>query len=285
MPVSQAREGDVVLFISKDRKRYLVRLTQDGALHTKHGVIPHGDIIGQPLGRKVLTHLGVPFLVLEPSTEDLVLELKRATQIMFPKDIGYTLVKLGVQSGSRVVEAGTGSGGLTLALARVVGPQGRVYSYESNPQALALARKNLESLGLLDRVELKERDIAAGFDETDVDALFLDVRHPWEYLAQARAALKQGGFFGAIVPTTNQVSQLLEGLAEFAFAYVQVEELFVREYKTVPGRLRPMDRMVAHTGYLIFARKVESPFGQIVGHGAGKIVWPPEPETPDSEEE
>jgi len=137
--VSQAREGDVVLFVSKDRKRYLVRLTQDGALHTKHGVIPHADIIGQPLGRKVLTHLGAPFLVLEPSTEDLVLELKRATQIMFPKDIGYTLMKLGVQSGSRVVEAGTGSGGLTLALARAVGPQGRVYSYEPHPHALAPA--------------------------------------------------------------------------------------------------------------------------------------------------
>lgn len=284
--MSQAREGDVVLFISKDRKRYLVRLAQDGALHTKHGVIPHADIIGQPLGRKVLTHLGAPFLVLEPSTEDLILELKRATQIMFPKDIAHTLIKLGVQAGSRVVEAGTGSGGLTLALARAVGPSGRVYSYESNPQALALARKNLESLGLLDRVELKERDIAQGFDETDVDALFLDVRHPWEYLAQARAALKQGGFFGAIVPTTNQVTQLLEGLAQFAFANVQVEELFVREYKTVPGRLRPMDRMIGHTGYLIFARSVESPFGQIVGHGAGKIIWPPDEFTSaDSEEE
>ena len=284
--MAEAREGDVVLFIAKDRKRYLVRLSQDGALHTKHGVIAHAEVIGRPLGRKVLTHLGVPFLVLEPSTEDLILELKRATQIMFPKDIGYTLMKLGVQAGSRVVEAGTGSGGLTLALARAVGPQGRVYSYESNPQALALARKNLESLGLLDRVELKERDIAQGFDETDVDALFLDVRHPWEYLPQARAALKQGGFFGAIVPTTNQVAQLLEGLAQFAFANVQVEELLVREYKTLPGRLRPMDRMIAHTGYLVFARPVETPFGQVIGHGAGKIVWPPDDsDAADSEEE
>lgn len=274
--MTPAREGDVVLFISKDRKRYLVRLAQDGALHTKHGVISHADIIGQPLGRKVLTHLGVPFLVLEPSTEDLILELKRATQIMYPKDIAHTLMKLGVQTGSRVVEAGTGSGGLTLALARAVGPQGRVYSYESNPQALALAHRNLESLGLLDRVELKERDIAHGFDEADVDALFLDVRHPWQYLAQARAALKQGGFFGAIVPTTNQIIQLLEGLADFAFANVQVEEVLVREYKTVPGRLRPMDRMIAHTGFLIFARAVETPFGQVIGHGAGKIIWPPD---------
>jgi tRNA (adenine57-N1/adenine58-N1)-methyltransferase len=281
--LSQAREGDLVLFISKDRRRYLVRLSEDGALHTKNGVIPHAEVIGHPLGRTVQTHLGVPFLVLEPATDDLIVELKRTTQIMFPKDIGYALMKLGVHPGNRVVEAGTGSGGLTLALARAVGADGRIYSYDSNPQALALALKNLQAMGLADRVELKERDIAEGFDETDVDALFLDVRHPWEYLGQARSALKQGGFFGAIVPTTNQVAALLDGLARFAFANVQVEELLVRGWKTLPGRLRPMDRMIAHTGYLIFARPVESPFGQVIGHGAGKIVWPPD-ETADNEE-
>ena len=259
--MSQAREGDLVLFISKDRRRYLVRLSEDGALHTKNGVIPHAEVIGHPLGRTVQTHLGVPFLVLEPATDDLIVELKRTTQIMFPKDIGYALMKLGVHPGNRVVEAGTGSGGLTLAL----------------------AVKNLQAMGLADCVDLKERDIAEGFDETDVDALFLDVRHPWEYLGQARSALKQGGFFGAIVPTTNQVAALLDGLARFAFANVQVEELWVRGWKTLPGRLRPMDRMIAHTGYLIFARPVESPFGQVIGHGAGKIVWPPD-ETADNEE-
>lgn len=281
--MSQAREGDLVLFISKDRRRYLVRLSEDGALHTKNGVIPHAEVIGHPLGRTVQTHLGVPFLVLEPATDDLIVELKRTTQIMFPKDIGYALMKLGVHPGNRVVEAGTGSGGLTLALARAVGADGRIYSYDSNPQALALALKNLQVMGLADCVDLKERDIAEGFDETDVDALFLDVRHPWEYLGQARSALKQGGFFGAIVPTTNQVAALLDGLARFAFANVQVEELWVRGWKTLPGRLRPMDRMIAHTGYLIFARPVESPFGQVIGHGAGKIVWPPD-ETADNEE-
>ena len=283
--MSQAREGDLVLFISKDRRRYLVRLAADGALHTKNGVIPHADVIGQPLGRAVQTHMGVPFLVLEPGTDDLIQELKRTTQIMFPKDIGYTLMKLGIHHGNRVIEAGTGSGGLTLALARAAGPTGRIYSYDSNPQALALARRNLEAMGLAENVELKERDIADGFDETGVDALFLDVRHPWDYLAQARAALKQGGFFGAIVPTTNQVAALLDGVAQHAFANVQVEELWVRGWKTLPGRLRPMDRMIAHTGYLIFARPVESAFGLVIGHGAGKIVWPPDEITADSEEE
>ncbi len=204
-----------------------------------------------------------PFVILEPSTCDLISELKRTTQIMYPKDIGYVLIKLNVTPDSRVIEAGTGSGGLTLALARVLGPAGRLYSYEVRPDVLRLAQKNLGSMGLTDRVELKLRDIADGFDETDVDALFLDVRDPGPYLPQALAALKDGGFFGAILPTTNQVSDLLEAMeAQHNLGQIEVEEIVVRPYKAVPARLRPVDRMIAHTGYLIFARKVSREVSQ-----------------------
>jgi len=255
--VRRARENDLVFLISKDRKSFIVRLGADECLQTHRGMIRHDDLIGQPLGREVQSHLGYPFLVLEPSTHDLILNLKRTTQIMYPKDIGYLLLKMNVGANSRVVEAGTGSGGLTLALARAVMPTGRVYSYEVKPDVLKLAAKNLEGLDLLPFVELKERDIAEGFDEMDIDALFLDLRPPWEYLAQAHAALKSGGFFGATLPTTNQVVRLIRALPEHGFSAVEVEEMLLRPYKAVPGRLRPMDRMVAHTGYLIFARKIE----------------------------
>jgi tRNA (adenine57-N1/adenine58-N1)-methyltransferase len=132
-----------------------------------------------------------------------------------------------------------------------------VYSYEVRPDILALARKNLEAVGLAENVALVEADIAEGFGQTDVDAVFLDVRRPWDYLTHVDAALKDSGFFGAIVPTTNQVSELVRGLeAEQTFGYIEVEELLLRPLKAVPNRLRPVDRMVAHTGYLIFARKV-----------------------------
>jgi tRNA (adenine57-N1/adenine58-N1)-methyltransferase len=117
-----------------------------------------------------------------------------------------------------------------------------------------LARKNLAQLGLADHVEFKLRDIVEGFDERDVDALFLDVPSPWDYLAQAHEALAGGGFFGSILPTTNQVSRLIGALESASFGLVEVQELLLRQYKAVPARLRPMDRMVAHTGYLIFAR-------------------------------
>jgi len=258
-----ARENDLVLLISQDRKQFVLRLRAGGQLQTHRGCIDHDDLLGQPLGREIRTHLGYPLVVLEPSTFDLIQQLKRTTQIMYPKDIGYLLLKLSVRPGSRVVEAGTGSGGLTLALARVLGAEGRLYSYEVRADILSLAQRNLEALGLTANVEFKLRDIADGFDETDVDALFLDVRQPWLYLSQVGQALKDSGFLGAILPTTNQVADLVAGLeAQRTFANIEVEEILVRPYKAVPDRLRPADRMIAHTGYLIFARKVSREVSQ-----------------------
>jgi tRNA (adenine57-N1/adenine58-N1)-methyltransferase len=261
--MKRAKENDLVLLIGQDRKQYIQRLKAGGQLQTHRGVIEHDDLLGQPLGREIHSHMGYAFVVVEPSTFDLVTLLRRTTQIMYPKDIGYALLKLNVQPGGRVVEAGTGSGGLTLALARAVGPEGRLYSYEVRADILKLARENLEALGLAGVVDFKQRDIAEGLDERDVDALFLDVRRPWAYLEQVVEALKDSGFFGAILPTTNQVVELVRGLeATGTFAQIEVEEILVRPYKAVPTRLRPMDRMVAHTGYLIFARKVSREVGQ-----------------------
>lgn len=254
-----AEEGDLVLLIAQNRQQFIVRLAQGGELQTHKGIVRFDDLIGHPLGREVRTHLGQPLLALEPSLHDLIKDLRRTTQIMFPKDIGYLLLKMNIGPSCRVVEAGTGSGGLTVALARMVGPTGRVFSYEVRADVLSLARKNLARVGLLERVDLKERDIGQGFDEEGVDAVFLDLRSPWDYLTPAWMALKGGGFFGAFLPTTNQVSQLVRALPGVGFGAVEVEELLLRSYKAVPDRLRPADRMVAHTGYLTFARKLVSP--------------------------
>ena len=129
--------------------------------------------------------------------------------------------------------------------------------YEIREDMQNLARKNLERLGLASRVDLKLRDIRLGFDETDADAGFLDVPNPWDYIRQIRSALKPGAPLGAIVPTTNQVQDLLPALRRNGFAFVEVCEILLRYYKPEPARLRPVDRMVAHTGFLIFGRRVE----------------------------
>jgi len=252
------RPGDwVQLTQVQGRRFFLFRLTPGEQLHTHKGIIAHDALIGIPWGSRVTTHLGVPFYVLPPSLSDILRETKRRTQILFPKDIGYILLRLSVGPGTHIIEAGTGSGALTTALAYAVGEQGRVYSYERRPEMQALARQNLALWGLEGRVTFHLHDIAEGFFERGVDALFLDVPTPEAYVAQVRAALRPGGFFGALVPTTNQVSRLVAALAAAHFAFIEVAEILLRFYKPVPERLRPTDRMVAHTGYLIFARPVE----------------------------
>jgi tRNA (adenine57-N1/adenine58-N1)-methyltransferase len=248
---------DTALFISRDHKRYLVRIKAGDTLQTHRGVIQHDACIGGPWGRELRTHLDYPFLLLDPSTADLIQDIKRTTQIIFPKDVGYILLKLSIQPGVTVIEAGSGSGGLTLALARAAMPGGRVISYEVRPEMQHLARKNLDRVGLADQVEFKLQDITAGFDEIGVDAIFLDVPEPSNHLDAVAQALRSGGYFGTLVPTMNQISRLLVRMQARPFGLIEVQELMLREYKTVPERLRPLDRMVAHTGYLIFARKFE----------------------------
>lgn len=256
MPGAAAAAGDLILLVGKDRKTFIRRLEPGEKLQTHRGEILFDDLIGVLYGSEVRTHLGRSFYLLAPTTNDLILDLRRESQIMFPKDLGYAIMKMGIRPGSVVVEAGTGSGALTLTLATIVGPDGRVFSYDRRADMQRLARQNLRKVGLDARVTFKQRDISQGFDEADVEALFLDVLSPWEYLAQARAALRGGGVLGCIVPTMNQVQELVRALYDGPWFLVEVEEVLLRGYKVVPERIRPEDRMVAHTGYLLFARAV-----------------------------
>jgi tRNA (adenine57-N1/adenine58-N1)-methyltransferase len=248
--------GDRVLLLTSDQKRYLITLSPPNSLHTHQGIYHHADLVDLPLGSIVKSHQGHESLIMEPSLADLIQHIKRATQIIYPKDAAYLVHRMNLRAGSRVVEAGTGSGGLTIALAWAVAPTGRVYTYEARQENFQQARRNLERVDLLSHVTMYQRSIRDGFEETDADALFLDVRHPWDFLPQVQNALHTGGFFASLVPTTNQVSQLLEALEANAFADIGVEELLLRRYKPVPERLRPEDEMVAHTGYLVFARSI-----------------------------
>ena len=255
---THAQPGDLALLVGLRHKHFIFPLIPGGTFHTHRGILSHDELIGKPWGSQVFSHQGSPFFMLQPSLADLLLDLKRSTQIMYPKDIGFILTSMSIGPGQRVMEAGTGSGSMTIALAYAVGSQGQVISYEVRPDMQNLARKNLERLGLDSRVEFKLRDIGEGLDETDVDAFFLDVPNPYDYVAQIRAALKPGGFFCALVPTFNQVAQLLHALRQGRFAFIEVCEILLRYYKPEPTRLRPTDRMVAHTGFLIFGRRIES---------------------------
>lgn len=252
--------GDLVQLVGLRHKSYIFTIVEDKELHTHRGIIKHNDLVGLPFGSKILSHNDSPFFLLLPSISDLLVDLKRITQILYPKDIGYILMQMGIGEGQQVVEAGTGSGAMTIALAHAIGKNGKVFSYDQKKEFQNLAKKNLSLVGMSDRVEFKLRNIEDGFDEKNVDALFLDVINPYDYIPQAKSAIKPGGFFGCLVPTTNQVSRLLHQLRLNQFAFLEVAEVLLRFYKPEPERLRPTDRMVAHTGFLIFGRPLLSEF-------------------------
>ena len=252
----QLAYGDLVTLVTADQKRYLLKLAPRQRLHTHQGAYAHDDLVGQTRGSLVLSQAGQEALLIEPSLADLIKHIKRGTQIIYPKDAAMLVQRLNLRAGGTVLEAGTGSGGLTIALAWAVAPTGHVYSYEARSENAQVARRNLERTNLLPYVTLHERTIDDGFLEQGADALFLDVRAPWEHLAHVRTALRPGGSFAALVPTTNQVVDLLNGLEDHGFGEIAVEEVFVRAYKPVPERLRPEDSMVAHTGFLVSAQHI-----------------------------
>lgn len=261
MPITSsspiARAGDLAQLVGLRHKHFILTLQADAELQTHRGILQHNDLIGKAWGSQVFSHLGAPFFLLQPSLADVLTELPRNTQILYPKDIGFILVTMGIGPGQTVMEAGTGSGSMTIALAHTVGAEGRVISYEQKQDTQNLARKNLERVGLASRVDFKLRDIAEGFDETNVDAFFLDVANPYDYTGQVRAALKPGGYFCTLIPTFNQVEKTLYALRRNRFAFIDTCEILLRYYKSEPARIRPTDRMVAHTGFLIFARRIE----------------------------
>lgn len=247
--------GELLLLVSPKGKRYIHAYDPNKTLHTNDGCIQFSALAEAGYGDVARTHLGKPYRLMRPTLYDLVQNVKRQTQIIYPKDIGYIVLKLGVGPGVTVIEAGTGSGSLTMALAWYVGKEGRVHTYERRPEFFDLSRKNLEWAGLEDRVERHCHDIAEGFLQRRADALFLDVRTPWDYLHHAAEALTPGAPLGFLLPTVNQVSTLLRALQAGPFMDVEVLEIFLRRYKPVADRLRPDDRMVAHTGFLVFARR------------------------------
>ena len=256
---SVTNEGDLVMLFALQHTRFILKLKHGDVFQSHRGIFRHDDLIGKPWGSRVSSHLGKPFLLLQPSLSDVLLEMPRVTQVIYPKEVGFIIVNLGIGPGKHVLEAGTGSGGLTAALAFYVGVEGHVTSYEIRPDVQKIAETNLQKLGLDDRVTFRLADIENGFEEKNMDAIFLDVQNPYDYILQVRNSLKAGGFFGCLLPTTNQVTRLISALREYSFGFIEICEILLRYFKAEPERFRPVDRMVAHTGYLLFCRLVDIP--------------------------
>ncbi|MDK2980087.1 MAG: tRNA (adenine57-N1/adenine58-N1)-methyltransferase catalytic subunit [Chloroflexota bacterium] len=251
-----AAAGDLVALASTKMNYFVFRLEKGGKFETHRGILYHDDLIGTRWGTEVFSHKGSAFYLLQPTMNEILSTTKRNTQIMYPKDIGFILMKMNIAPGTTVIEAGTGSGGLTQVLALMVGKEGHVYTYERREEMTNLARKNVERLGLDQNVTFFKHGIDEGFEQKDVDVVFLDLPNPYDYVQQVRDALIPGGHFGALLPTTNQVTKLLLEMRRMDFEFVDVVELMLRFYQAEADKFRPVDRMVAHTGYLVFGRPI-----------------------------
>ncbi|HLI47037.1 MAG TPA: tRNA (adenine-N1)-methyltransferase [Geobacterales bacterium] len=249
------KENDYVLLYLDEKRKYLVKAEKGNKFHTHKGFILIDEIIGKRYGSSVKSSSGWDFLLLKPTIRDFIIKLARKTQIIYPKDAGYIALISGITSGSKVVEIGTGSGALTCVLASLVRPEGHVYSYEMREEFFNLAKLNIEKLGLSNYVTLKLKNAKEGIDEENVDSIVIDIADPWEVLENAYRSLRDSGIIVVFSPTVNQIEKTVRALREKNFVDIHVTEIIEREYQAEPEKLRPKTSMIAHTGYITWARK------------------------------
>ncbi|KUH33452.1 tRNA methyltransferase [Thermococcus celericrescens] len=251
------REGDKVLLIDRRGKRYLVTVSER-EFHTDLGILKLGELIGKEYGETIVSHRNEEFRVLKPDINDIIAKMKRGPQIVHPKDAGIILAYAGISPGDTVIEAGVGSGALTIFLANAVGPNGRVISYERREDFARIAQKNIELAGFSDRVTIKLKNIYEGIDEEYADHIVLDLPQPENVLPHAVEVLRPGGYFVAYTPCMNQVHRFFQAFQEYKehFYKPRVVEVLVREQEVKKECMRPKTTMLAHTGYITFIRKL-----------------------------
>ena len=244
--------GEKALLIDGKDRRYLVTLREGGEFHSHAGVTPHALILGRPDGCTVRSTSGGRYLVVRPTLADFVLSMPRGAQVIYPKDLGPILVLADIFGGARVLEAGVGSGALSMALLRA---GASVVGYEIRADFAAKAQDNVASfLGPDVDYRVEESDVYAGIDEPELDRVVLDLPEPWRVVKHAEAALRPGGILLSYLPTIGQVAQLREVLDASAFGLAETVEVLQRSWHVQGQSVRPDHRMVAHTGFLTSAR-------------------------------
>jgi len=263
-------EGEIVLLLDKGENRRLVTLRVGGKAHGHKGYLEHDRIIGAREGVVVRSSSGATYLVFRPRLSEYVLEMPRKSAIVYPKDVAIILVWADIYPGATVVESGLGSGSLTLALLRAVGPTGEVIVYEQRADMIESALVNIGKYvmpGLSpnapgavaaapDNLIVREANIYDGIAETDVDRMVLDLPEPWRVLPHALDALRPGGIVACYSPSIVQVQRTVEAL-EAAHGFTQIESLEVlyRPWQIKGQAVRPVQQMVSHTAFLTFARR------------------------------
>lgn len=252
-------DGEPVLLVDRKERRYLLTLRAGATADLRGGKLPHDALIGTPEGRYVMSSRGERFLLVRPTLADFVLEMPRGAQIIYPKDLSVILLAGDIYPGAVVLEAGTGSGALTMVLLRAVGAGGRVYSYEVRDEFARRARENIARyLGPQEHLVMRSQDIYDEIPDRPLDRIVLDVPEPWRVVEHAAGALRPGGILLAYLPTIPQTMELVSALRRGrAFAMIETTETLLRPWHIEGQSVRPEHRMVAHTAFITTARRIE----------------------------
>jgi tRNA (adenine57-N1/adenine58-N1)-methyltransferase len=248
--------GERIVLVDSRGRRYLIRLEAGATFNWHGGTIDHDELIDSPEGSRVRSSSGAALVAFRPRLADFILKMGRGAQVVYPKDIGPILVYADIHPGARVLEAGTGSGALTMALCRAVGPAGRVVSFEVREEFQQVARTNIETfLGAIPAwLELRAGDIREA--EGEFDRMVLDLPDPWSAVAAANRVLRSGGLICAYLPTTGQVQTFVLTAEQAGFAEIETFEVLLRSWHVSSRSVRPEHRMVGHTGFLTTARRI-----------------------------
>jgi tRNA (adenine57-N1/adenine58-N1)-methyltransferase catalytic subunit len=254
---SHLKPNDAVIFIDRKGRRYL-KVLKPGKKLLIRGELMADSLVGIEEGSRVKFSGGETFLVLRPTYADLVPHLPRTAQVIYPKDTGPLIVWGDVYPGATVIEGGVGAGALTIALLRAIGPQGRLVSYEIRDDFADLAQRNVAAFfGPAPNWTLKRRDLYEGFDETAADRMFLDLPEPGRALQVAARALRPGGVLVGYVPTALQLKDTVDALQAHAeFGQIESFETLLRHWQVKGLSVRPLNRMVAHSAFIIIARRL-----------------------------
>lgn len=246
--------GERVLLVDAKERRYLVTLVDGATFHTHAGIVSHDDMIGREEGSTVTGSTGRRFLVLRPTLTDVVLKMPRGAQVIYPKDLGAIVMAADLGPGQRVLEAGVGSGALSMAVLRT---GAAVVGYELREDFAARARANVAAfLGPEADYRVELRDVTEGIGERELDRVLLDMPEPWRVLPHAATALRPGGILLAYLPTINQTAELRRALDDGPFGLADTSEVLRRTWHVTERSVRPDHRMVAHTGFLTTARRL-----------------------------
>ena len=250
--------GDMVFIVLDARKRWIRKAIAGEKFMCHVGGFSWDDIIGKKeFGSYVRTTPGnVVLYLFEPLPSDITVHMQRASQIIYPEDIGLILVYSNIKPGAKVVEAGCGSGSLTSIMARYVAPHGHIYSFDIRAEAVKQAKKNVAAMGYADIVSIELKDFKE-LDFTDIDFVMLDMGAPWVMVKKAHEMLRLSGIICIFSPVVEQIIKNVAALKEAGFADITTYELLKRTIQTKPNATRPESRMVGHTGYMTFARKAE----------------------------